>query len=193
MLEANIALCISLVQYFDGGQPVVSARRLFTVYTSPASRRPGAAQAFGKHRNKSSLRFFLPARAGELLAAELARIFRMRDRHEWAERLEGAGVPFAPERALEDLENDPQVRATQRNPGLGRFMPKETNINFGFSEEENMLRSSVRAMMDKIATPEYCRRLDRNRHTPWLYKACGDGLLQMPFQQNTPGWAASST
>ena len=72
-------------------------------------------------------------------------------------------------------------------------MPKETNINFGFSEEENMLRNSVRAMMDKIATPEYCRRLDREQAYPYeLYKAWVEmGLLQMPFPQEYAGLGGS--
>ena len=131
MLEANIALCIEpLVQYFDSGQPVpLYLRGAFSqAYTLTCK----DGMRIGLHMSSPDKFWHALCRAidrnewianypehvdrvrnYEPLAAELARIFRMRDRHEWAERLEGAGVPFAPERALEDLENDPQVRHLQ--------------------------------------------------------------------------------
>lgn len=46
----------------------------------------------------------------EEIAAELAIIFRERDRAEWITRLEREVVPFAPENELQDLEHDPQIR-----------------------------------------------------------------------------------
>ena len=58
-------------------------------------------------------------------------------------------------------------------------------MDFEFTEEQNMLRDSVRKMMDKIATPEYIRRLDREQAYPYeLYDAWVDmGLLRMPFPE----------
>jgi len=46
----------------------------------------------------------------EELAEELSKIFRGKDRDEWIRVLEKAGVPFAPENELQDLEQDPQIR-----------------------------------------------------------------------------------
>ena len=39
-------------------------------------------------------------------------------------------------------------------------------MDFNFSDEQNILRDSVRRMMDKLATPEYVRRLDREQAYP---------------------------
>lgn len=44
------------------------------------------------------------------LAQDLARIFVTQPRDHWMPRLEAHDVPFAPERRLEDLADDPQVR-----------------------------------------------------------------------------------
>ena len=46
----------------------------------------------------------------ENLARELAATFATRDRHAWLPLLEAHDVPFAPERRLEDLADDPQVK-----------------------------------------------------------------------------------
>jgi alkylation response protein AidB-like acyl-CoA dehydrogenase len=58
-------------------------------------------------------------------------------------------------------------------------------MDFDFTEEQNILRESVRRMMDKIATPEYIRRHDRARSFPTeLYAAWVDmGLFRMPFPE----------
>ena len=66
-------------------------------------------------------------------------------------------------------------------------------IDFAFSEEQNILRRSVRALMDSIATPEYCRRLDREQGYPYqLYDAWVEaGLLQMPFPEACGGLGGS--
>jgi hypothetical protein len=34
-------------------------------------------------------------------------------------------------------------------------------MDFSFTDEQAMLRDSVRKLMDRIATPDYVRRLDR--------------------------------
>jgi len=62
-------------------------------------------------------------------------------------------------------------------------------MDFEFTQEQNMLRDSVRRMMDRIATPEYIRRLDREPAYPAeLYDAWVEmGLLQMPFPQEYGG------
>lgn len=43
------------------------------------------------------------------IAAELAKIFRTRERAEWMKILEKDGLPFAPEHEVQDLESDPQI------------------------------------------------------------------------------------
>lgn len=62
-------------------------------------------------------------------------------------------------------------------------------MDFEFTEEQNMLRDSVRKMMDKLATPEYIRRLDREQAYPYeLYDAWVEmGLLRMPFPEQYGG------
>ncbi len=62
-------------------------------------------------------------------------------------------------------------------------------MDFDFSEEQNLLRDSVRRMMDKLATPEYVRRLDREQAYPYeLYNAWTEmGLLRMPFPEEYGG------
>lgn len=44
------------------------------------------------------------------LAADLAQLFATRTRADWLPRLEAEDVPFAPERQLHELDQDPQVR-----------------------------------------------------------------------------------
>ncbi|MEK7875136.1 MAG: acyl-CoA dehydrogenase family protein [Pseudomonadota bacterium] len=58
-------------------------------------------------------------------------------------------------------------------------------MDFKFTDEQNILRESVRRMMDKIATPEYIRQHDRERAFPdELYDAWVEmGLLRMPFPE----------
>src|SRR3990170_494212 len=62
-------------------------------------------------------------------------------------------------------------------------------MNFEFTDEQNMLRESVRKMMDKLATPEYIRRLDREQAYPnELYDQWVEmGLLRMPFPEELGG------
>jgi len=62
-------------------------------------------------------------------------------------------------------------------------------MDFEFTDEQNMLRESVRKMMDKLATPEYIRRLDREQAYPnELYDQWVEmGLLRMPFPEGLGG------
>ena len=68
-------------------------------------------------------------------------------------------------------------------------MGTTAKINFGYSEEQNMLRDSVHALMNALATPEYCRKLDREQGYPYeLYDAWVKmGLLQLPFPEEYGG------
>jgi len=58
-------------------------------------------------------------------------------------------------------------------------------MDFEFTQEQDMLRDSVRRMMDRLATSDYIRRLDREQAYPYeLYDAWVDmGLLRMPFPE----------
>lgn len=62
-------------------------------------------------------------------------------------------------------------------------------MDFEFTEEQRMLRDSVRKMMAKVATPQYVRRLDREQAFPdelyaeWLKM----GLFRMPFPEEYGG------
>ena len=62
-------------------------------------------------------------------------------------------------------------------------------MDFEFTEEQRMLRETVRKMMAKVATPEYVRRLDREQAFPdelyeeWLKM----GLFRMPFPEEYGG------
>ncbi|MBV8538367.1 MAG: acyl-CoA dehydrogenase family protein, partial [Alphaproteobacteria bacterium] len=62
-------------------------------------------------------------------------------------------------------------------------------MEFGFSEQQNILRDSVRKLMDKHAPPEYVRRLDREQAYPdALYAAWIEaGLLRLPFPEEYGG------
>jgi len=62
-------------------------------------------------------------------------------------------------------------------------------MDFDFTDEQNMLRESVRRMMDKVATPPYIRRLDQEQAYPYeLYDAWVEmGLLRMPFPEEYGG------
>ncbi len=62
-------------------------------------------------------------------------------------------------------------------------------MDFAFTEEQNMLRDSVRKMMDRVATPEYIRGLDREQAYPYdLYSTWVEmGLLRMPFPEEFDG------
>ena len=62
-------------------------------------------------------------------------------------------------------------------------------MDFEFTQEQNMLRDSVRRMMERLATPDTIRRLDREQAYPYdLYDAWVEmGLLRMPFPEDYGG------
>lgn len=66
-------------------------------------------------------------------------------------------------------------------------------MDFELSEEQRMLSDSIRRMMDRLATPEYVRRLDREAAYPYeLYEAWIEmGLLRMPFPEEHGGLGGS--
>ncbi len=66
-------------------------------------------------------------------------------------------------------------------------------MDFDFTDEQNMLRDAVRKMMDRVATPDYVRRLDREQAYPTeLYQAWVDmGLIGLPFPEAYGGSGGS--
>ena len=66
-------------------------------------------------------------------------------------------------------------------------------MDFGFTDEQNMLRDSVRKLMDRVATVDYVRRLDREQAYPYeLYAAWAEaGLLRLPFPEQYGGLGGS--
>ena len=66
-------------------------------------------------------------------------------------------------------------------------------MDFEFTTEQNMLRDTIAKMMDKVATPEYIRRLDREQAYPYeLYDAWIEmGLLRMCFPEEYGGLGGS--
>ena len=66
-------------------------------------------------------------------------------------------------------------------------------MDFDFTDEQNMLRDAVRKMMDRVATPDYVRRLDREQAYPTeLYQAWVDmGLIGLPFPETYGGSGGS--
>ena len=65
-------------------------------------------------------------------------------------------------------------------------------MDFEFSAEQNILRDSVRRMMDKVVTPEYIRRCDREQAYPYeAYAAWVEmGLLGIAFPEEYGGAGA---
>jgi alkylation response protein AidB-like acyl-CoA dehydrogenase len=66
-------------------------------------------------------------------------------------------------------------------------------MDFLFTEEQEMLRDSVRKLMARFATPEYIHRLDREKAYPdALYDAWVEaGLLAIPFPEEYGGLGGS--
>jgi len=58
-------------------------------------------------------------------------------------------------------------------------------MDFGFTDEQKLLRESVSKLMDKHATPDYIRKLEREQGYPYdLYNEwIKAGLLAMPFPE----------
>jgi alkylation response protein AidB-like acyl-CoA dehydrogenase len=66
-------------------------------------------------------------------------------------------------------------------------------VDFTFTEEQNMLRDTVKRLMDKHSPPEYIRRLDREQAYPYeVYDAWVEaGLLRLPFPEEYGGLGGS--
>jgi alkylation response protein AidB-like acyl-CoA dehydrogenase len=66
-------------------------------------------------------------------------------------------------------------------------------MDFGFSEEQRMLRDSVRKLLQKHAPPDYVRKHDRERTYPEeLFQAWAEaGLLGLPFPEEYGGSGGS--
>jgi len=66
-------------------------------------------------------------------------------------------------------------------------------VDFSFTEEQTILRDSIRKLMDRIATPEYVRRLDREQAYPYeLYETWVEaGLLRLPYPEQYGGLGGS--
>ncbi len=66
-------------------------------------------------------------------------------------------------------------------------------MDFGFTEEQRLLRDSMRKLMAKHATPDYVRRHDRERTYPEeLFPAWVEaGLLALPFPEEYGGGGGS--
>ena len=66
-------------------------------------------------------------------------------------------------------------------------------MDFSFSEEQRILRDSVRKLMDRHAPPDYVARLDREQAYPYeLYDAWVEaGLLGLPFPESAGGLGGS--
>ncbi len=66
-------------------------------------------------------------------------------------------------------------------------------MDFSFTEEQNMLRESVRKMLDRIATPAYVRAMDEEARYPYeVYDAIVEmGLISMVFPEQYGGLGGS--
>jgi len=62
-------------------------------------------------------------------------------------------------------------------------------MDFSFTDEQKLLRETVRKLMDTHAPPEYIRQLDRDQAYPYeLYEKWVEaGLLSMPFPEEVDG------
>src|SRR5262245_60672426 len=67
------------------------------------------------------------------------------------------------------------------------------DMDFSFTDEQSMLRDSVRKLMERVATADYVRRLDREQAYPYeLYAAWAEaGLLRLPFPEQYGGLGGS--
>jgi len=67
-------------------------------------------------------------------------------------------------------------------------------MDFGFTEEQNILRDSVQKLMQKYAPADVLRRHDGERSFPYdIYKAWIDaGLLRLPFPESIGGLGGSA-
>ncbi len=126
MLEATVAAAEPLGNMSAGQSPTFYSRaaasqafivtcrdgkRIGLHMSSPEKFWEGLARAI----DRADLVAKYPGRADRVrhydeLALELARTFILRNRDEWLPLLESNDVPFAPERRLDELPDDPQVK-----------------------------------------------------------------------------------
>ena len=66
-------------------------------------------------------------------------------------------------------------------------------MDFEYSSEQKLLWESTHKLMQRVATPDYLRRLDRERLYPYeLYDAWVEaGLLALPFAEEYGGAGGS--
>jgi alkylation response protein AidB-like acyl-CoA dehydrogenase len=66
-------------------------------------------------------------------------------------------------------------------------------VDFSFTEEQVLLRDSVRKLMDRVATPDYVARVDREKAYPHeLFQAWTQaGLFGLPFPEDLGGAGGS--
>jgi alkylation response protein AidB-like acyl-CoA dehydrogenase len=66
-------------------------------------------------------------------------------------------------------------------------------MDFNLTDEQEMLRDTARKLMQRVATPDYIRRLDRERHYPYeLYDAWIEaGIFRLPFPESYGGLGRS--
>jgi alkylation response protein AidB-like acyl-CoA dehydrogenase len=66
-------------------------------------------------------------------------------------------------------------------------------VDFAFTDEQTLLRDSVRKLMDRVATPDFIRRHDREQAYPYaLYEAWAEaGLFRLPFPEAYGGLGGS--
>jgi alkylation response protein AidB-like acyl-CoA dehydrogenase len=66
-------------------------------------------------------------------------------------------------------------------------------VDFSLTDEQTLLRDSVRKLMDRVATQDYVRRLDREQAYPYeLYDAwVKAGLLRLPYPEQYEGLGGS--
>jgi len=120
-------------------------RRIGLHLSSPDKFWRGLAQAIGR----PDLLAAYPTRRDRVegydeLARILAEIFATRDRDHWLPRLEEHDVPFTPERELDELEADPQVRHldvfyTQQHPRHGALRATHRAIRYDGDHHSNFL------------------------------------------------------
>lgn len=128
MLEATIAFCIEpITQYFASGQPVPlylrgafsqaytltckDGKRLAVHLSSPDKFWVGLCSAINREEWIARYPNHLDrVRHYDELATQIGPIFRAHTRDEWMARLEREGIPFAPEREVQEVEDDPQVK-----------------------------------------------------------------------------------
>jgi len=83
------------------------------------------------------------------LHATLQEEFKKKTTHEWLELLDGNGIPCAPINNIEDVVNDPQVKAREmlveiHQPGIGTF--KLPNLPIKFSETPGIIEKPAPAL-----------------------------------------------